>query len=42
VHNPATLAFICGPVAFVEEISNLLHQLGVSAERIRVEEWGRF
>jgi ferredoxin-NADP reductase len=41
VHDPATLCFVCGPVAFVEEMSLLLLEIGVEPPRIRVEEWKR-
>lgn len=39
VHDSATLCFICGPPALVEEMPKLLDELGVAAHRIRVEEW---
>jgi ferredoxin-NADP reductase len=38
VHDPATLCFICGPPALVEEMPRLLNELGVPPYRIRVEE----
>jgi len=40
VHDPATLCFICGPPALVDSIPRVLGTLGVSPERIRIEEWG--
>jgi ferredoxin-NADP reductase len=40
VHDPATLCFICGPPALVEEVPEHLRALGVGADRIRIEEWG--
>jgi ferredoxin-NADP reductase len=40
VHDPATLCFICGPPALVDETPKALAELGVPAERIRREEWG--
>jgi ferredoxin-NADP reductase len=40
VHGPATLCFICGPPALVDEIPRLLEELGIPRERIRLEEWG--
>jgi len=40
VHDPATLCFICGPPALVEEMPAVLQSLGVEKGRIRVEEWG--
>lgn len=39
VHDPATLCFICGPPALVEDVPRLLGELGVPRERIRSEEW---
>jgi ferredoxin-NADP reductase len=40
VHDPATLCFVCGPPALVEEIPKLLEALGVPRSRIRIEERG--
>ena len=40
VHGPATLCFVCGPPALVEEIPKLLEELGVPRTRVRIEEWG--
>ena len=39
VHDPATLCFVCGPPALVEEMPKLLEELGVPRPRIRLEEW---
>ena len=39
VEDPATLCFICGPRALVDDIPRLLRELGVADERIRIEEW---
>ena len=39
LHDPATLCFICGPPALVDEAPKMLHALGVAKERIRIEEW---
>jgi glycine betaine catabolism B len=39
VHDPATLCFVCGPPALVDEMPRLLTELGVPRERIRIEEW---
>jgi ferredoxin-NADP reductase len=39
VHDPATLCFICGPRALVDEMPKLLAELGIPRERIRIEEW---
>ncbi len=40
VHDPSTLCFICGPPALVDAIPRALGELGVSPDRIRIEEWG--
>jgi ferredoxin-NADP reductase len=40
VHDPATLCFVCGPPALVTEMPAHLGALGISRERIRIEEWG--
>ena len=39
VHGGRTLCFVCGPPALVQEIPQLLGELGVPRERIRTEEW---
>jgi NAD(P)H-flavin reductase len=39
VHDPETLCFVCGPRALVDEMPKLLEEIGVSRERIRIEEW---
>lgn len=39
VHDPATLCFICGPPALVDEMPKILTDLGIPRERIRIEEW---
>lgn len=39
VHGRATLCFICGPPALVQEIPQVLEDLGVPRSRIRTEEW---
>jgi glycine betaine catabolism B len=39
VHGRATLCFVCGPPALVQEIPQFLDELGVPRERIRTEEW---
>jgi ferredoxin-NADP reductase len=39
VHDPATLCFVCGPPALVDDIPRLLSELGIPRERIRKEEW---
>ena len=39
VHDPATLCFICGPPALVNEMPKILQELGIPRARIRIEEW---
>jgi NAD(P)H-flavin reductase len=39
VHDPATLCFVCGPPALVDEMPKILTELGIPRERIRIEEW---
>ncbi len=39
LHTPETLCFICGPRSMVDEIPALLRELGVSGDKIRIEEW---
>jgi NAD(P)H-flavin reductase len=39
VHDPATLCFVCGPPALVDEMPRVLADLGIPRTRIRVEEW---
>ncbi len=39
VHGPATLCFVCGPPALVNDVPRLLDDLGIARERIRLEEW---
>ena len=42
LHDPAsTLCFVCGPIALVNESVATLQELGVPAELIRTEQWGR-
>jgi ferredoxin-NADP reductase len=40
VRDPATLCFVCGPAALVQDVPKLLAELGVTPDRIRIEEWG--
>jgi NAD(P)H-flavin reductase len=40
VHDPATLCFVCGPPALVDEMPKILTGLGIPRTRIRVEAWG--
>jgi NAD(P)H-flavin reductase len=39
VHDPATLCFVCGPPALVDEMPKILTDLGIPPQRIRIEEW---
>lgn len=39
VHHPATLCFVCGPPALVDEMPKILAELGIPRERIKMEEW---
>lgn len=39
VHDRATLCFVCGPPALVEEIPRALEELGVPKVCVRTEEW---
>ena len=38
IDTPATLCFVCGPAAMVNEVPELLNGLGIDRSRIRVEE----
>lgn len=39
VEDDETLCFVCGPDSLVHDVPRMLHDLGVSASRIRIEEW---
>jgi NAD(P)H-flavin reductase len=39
VHDPATLCFVCGPPALVDEMPKILVDLGIPLQRIKIEEW---
>lgn len=39
VHGADTLCFICGPRALVDDMPRLLREMGVSEDKIRIEEW---
>lgn len=39
VRDPKTLCFICGPRALVDDMPKMLAELGISRERMRIEEW---
>jgi NAD(P)H-flavin reductase len=39
IHDPATLCFVCGPPALVDEMPKILTEMGIPRERIKIEEW---
>lgn len=39
IDRPATLCFVCGPAAMVDEVPRMLGELGIDRGRIRLEEW---
>jgi NAD(P)H-flavin reductase len=39
VHDPATLCFVCGPPALVDEMPKILADLGIPGHRIKIEQW---
>lgn len=39
VDDPETLCFVCGPAAMVDDVPLILRRLGISGNRIKVEEW---
>ena len=39
IHDPATLCFICGPPALVNDMPKVLADLGIPPARIRIERW---
>ena len=39
VDDPATLCFVCGPAAMVDDVPAMLRELGIDRSRIRLEEW---
>jgi ferredoxin-NADP reductase len=39
VEDPATLCFVCGPAAMVDDVPRTLVEIGISTGRIRIEEW---
>lgn len=39
VEDPATLCFVCGPAAMVDEVPRMLMDIGIERKRIRLEEW---
>jgi ferredoxin-NADP reductase len=39
VEDPATLCFVCGPAAMVDDVPRTLMEIGIDPKRIRIEEW---
>jgi NAD(P)H-flavin reductase len=39
VEDRATLCYVCGPAAMVDEVPRMLIRLGIAERRIRIEEW---
>jgi ferredoxin-NADP reductase len=39
ITSEATLCFVCGPAAMVDDVPRQLQELGIPRERIRIEEW---
>lgn len=39
ITSPETLCFVCGPAAMVDDVPRQLRELGISRERIRIEDW---
>ena len=39
IHDPATLCFVCGPPTLVDGMTQILADLGIPPERIKIEEW---
>lgn len=39
IDDTATLCFVCGPAAMVDEVPRMLGDLGIDRSRIRLEEW---
>ncbi|MEO6212769.1 MAG: FAD-binding oxidoreductase [Vicinamibacterales bacterium] len=39
IDNPATLCFVCGPAAMVDDVPAMLRELGIDRSRIQLEEW---
>jgi NAD(P)H-flavin reductase len=39
LHDRATLCFVCGPRALVDDMPRLLTELGIESRRILIEEW---
>lgn len=39
VEDRATLCFVCGPAAMVDEVPKMLMEMEIDPKRIRIEEW---
>jgi ferredoxin-NADP reductase len=39
VRDPDAIYFVCGPPALVDDVPKLLDNLGVTRDRVRIEEW---
>lgn len=39
VEDRATLCFVCGPIAMVDDVPRMLMEMGIERKRIRIEEW---
>jgi ferredoxin-NADP reductase len=39
IESPATLCFVCGPAAMVDDVPRMLRELGIDRSRIRLEEF---
>jgi ferredoxin-NADP reductase len=39
IHHSATMCFVCGPPALVQEMPSLLGELGIPRHRVRIEAW---
>jgi ferredoxin-NADP reductase len=37
--DPATLCFVCGPAAMVNDVPRMLRRMGVDKSRVRIAEW---
>ena len=42
IGDRATLCFVCGPAAMVEDVPRMLVDLGIEPGRIRAEEWSNY
>ena len=39
IHDPSAACFVCGPATMVDEVPQMLRELGIDRSRIQVEEW---